>query len=163
MYKRQKQKRLSGFIDASKVAGIKAARSGDRLYLQHLALQTVHGAGVWLTALPTDEDLRLDPPSFRVTLARRLRLAIQPVDTPCPRCGGLMDRFGDHALVCACAGDRARRHNALRNQVHDFAKEAGLGPDKEKGGASCQPPWRTRGPGCGARCASAFGRPSTRT
>jgi hypothetical protein len=129
-----KQKRLSGLIDASKVVGIKAAQSGDRPYLQHLALQTVHGAGAWLTALPTEEDLRLDPPSFRVTLARRLRLAIQPVDTPCPRCGGLMDRYGDHALTCACSGDRTRRHNALRNQVHEFAREAGLGPEKEKGG-----------------------------
>ena len=63
----------------------------------------------------------MDPPSFRITLARRLRLAIQPEDGPCPRCGGLMDWFGDHALTCPCAGDRTRRHNAIRNHVNDVA------------------------------------------
>ena len=45
-----------------------------------------------------------------------------------------MDRFGEHALTCPCAGDRTRRHNALRNVVHNAAQEGGLGPDKEKAG-----------------------------
>ena len=116
------------------MADIKIAQGGSRLYLQHLALQTVHGAGAWLTALPTDEGMRLDPPSFRITLARRLRLAVQGEDCFCPRCGGLMDRYGDHALTCPCAGDRTRRHSALRNHVHDAAKEGGLSPEKEKAG-----------------------------
>ena len=131
---RVKQKKLSVLIDAKSSSDLKLSQSGDRLYLQHLALQTVHGAGVWLTALPSEEDLKLDPPSIRVTLARRLRLPIQPEDGPCSRCGGLMDRFGDHALTCACAGDRTRRHNALRNRVNDAAKEGGLGPENEKAG-----------------------------
>ena len=76
----------------------------------------------------------MDPASFRITIARRLRLAIQPEDGSCPRCGGLMDRFGDHALTCSCAGDRTRRHNALRNLVYGAATEGGLGPEKEKAG-----------------------------
>ena len=107
---------------------------GGRPYLQHLSLNTLHGAGAWISALPTDGDLRLDPPSFRVTVARRLRLPIREEDSFCPRCGGIMDRFGDHALTCPCAGDRTRRHNALRNIVHEAAKEGGLGPVKEKAG-----------------------------
>ena len=45
-----------------------------------------------------------------------------------------MDRFGDHALTCPCAGDRTRRHNALRNHVHDVAKEEDFGLEKETGG-----------------------------
>ena len=82
------QKRLSMLIDAQKVVDIKATQRSSRLYLQHLALQAVHGAGVWLTALPTDGDLRLDPESFRIAVARTMRLAIQPDDGFCPRCGG---------------------------------------------------------------------------
>ena len=127
-------------IDAKTVADIKQKEEGDRAYLQHLALQTTHGAGAWLTALPAEGGLRLDPPSFRVTIARRLRLAVQPEDGVCPRCGGTMDRFGDHALVCACAGDRTRRHNAVRNITHEYAKEGGLGPEKEKAGLLPQSP-----------------------
>ena len=42
--------------------------------------------------------------------------------------------YGDLALTCACAGDRTRRHNAIRNRVHDAAEERGLGPEKEKAG-----------------------------
>jgi hypothetical protein len=129
-----KQKRLSMMIDAKTVADIKQREGGDRAYLQHLALQTIHGAGAWLTALPAEGGLKLDPPSFRVTIARRLRLAVQAEDSACPRCGGTMDRFGDHALVCACSGDRTRRHNAVRNITHEYAKEGGLGPEKEKAG-----------------------------
>jgi hypothetical protein len=49
-----------------------------------------------------------------------------------------MDKFGDHALTCACSGDRTRRHNALRNIVHSAAAEGGLGPEKEK--ANLLPP-----------------------
>ncbi len=45
-----------------------------------------------------------------------------------------MDRFGDHALTCPSAGDRTRRHNAIRNRVHEVSREAGLGPEKEKAG-----------------------------
>ncbi len=74
------------------------------MHLQHLALQTVHGVGAWLLAPPAEADLRLDTPSFRITIARRLRLVIQPVDCVCPRCGSTMDRFGG-----SCAGVRVRR------------------------------------------------------
>ena len=129
-----KQKKLSGLIDAKSSADLVSSQRGDRPYLQHLALQTIYGAGVWLTALPSNEDLRMDPSSFRITLARRLRLKVQPEDGPCSRCGGLMDCFGDHALVCPCAGDRTKRHNCLRNRVHDSAREGGLAPEREKAG-----------------------------
>ncbi len=74
-------------IDEKRSPDIKAAQGGDRPYLQHLALQKVHGAGVWLTALPSDEGLHMDPPSFRITLQRRLRLEVQPE-------GGFCSRFG---------------------------------------------------------------------
>ena len=129
-----KQKRLSMMIDAKVAADIKTAQGGNRVYLQHLALQTVHGAGVGLTALPSEEDLKLDPPSFRITLARRLRLAIQPEDGPCSRCGGLMDRFGDHALTCPCAGGARGGITPSETTCMTWPGKGGLGPEKEKAG-----------------------------
>ena len=45
-----------------------------------------------------------------------------------------MDRYGDHALVCPCGGDRTIRHNAIRNVAYAEAVGAGLQPEKEKAG-----------------------------
>ena len=45
-----------------------------------------------------------------------------------------MDSFGDHALVCACNGDRTIRHNCLRNVVYEEALMGGMSPTKEKAG-----------------------------
>ena len=38
-------------------------------------------------------------------------------ETFCPACDGILDVYGDRALVCPCRGDRVKRHNALRDQV----------------------------------------------
>ena len=45
-----------------------------------------------------------------------------------------MDRFGDHALVCPCGGDRVKRHNRLRSTLAARAEAAGLSPEVEKPG-----------------------------
>ena len=45
-----------------------------------------------------------------------------------------MDRFGDHALVCPCKGDRTVRHNAIRNVAYTEAVEAGFAAEREKAG-----------------------------
>jgi len=71
---------------------------------------------------------------FVVALKRRCRIRVQEEDAPCPACGGTMDSFGDHALVCPCRGDRTIRHNVIRDLVHREAVEAGLGAEKEKPG-----------------------------
>jgi len=55
-------------------------------------------------------------------------------DLECPCCDGVLDRFGDHALVCGCGGDRTRRHNLLRNMVYHAASAANLHPELEKPG-----------------------------
>ena len=49
-------------------------------------------------------------------------------------CDGIMDRFGDHALVCPCGGDRTKGYNHLRNHVYHFAASSGLNPELEKPG-----------------------------
>ena len=45
-----------------------------------------------------------------------------------------MDRFGDHASVCCCGGDRVVRHNAVRDQVYDECRKGSGGVEREKPG-----------------------------
>ena len=97
-------------------------------------LQSLTGAGAWLTAAPVDDARTVDPVLFQTSLQRRLRLRVQDEDSFCPLCGSTMDSFGDHALVCPCHGDRTVRHNALRNAVYEDARKTSLGAEKEKAG-----------------------------
>ena len=71
-------------------------------------------------------------PLFRTMVRLRLRLPVSDSDTPCPLCDGTCDRFGDHARVCPCGGDRVKRHHQLRNILAGRAKTAGLQPEVEK-------------------------------
>ncbi len=61
-------------------------------------------------------------------------------DFECPCCDGVLDRFGDHALVCCGGGDRTRCHNLLRNLVFWAASAANLHPELEKPGLLPQRP-----------------------
>ena len=76
----------------------------------------------------------MDPLLFRDSVLHWLRAPIAEGDALCPLCDGIMDRFGDHALVCPCGGDRTKRHNLIRNQVYHFAASAGFNPELEKPG-----------------------------
>jgi hypothetical protein len=67
-------------------------------------------------------------------LRRWLRIRFSEEDLECPQCGGVLDGFGDHALVCSCGGDRTRRHNLLRNMVFHAAEAANLRPELERPG-----------------------------
>ena len=100
----------------------------------HVQLCALPGAGVWLTAPPTQDGREIDAALFQVALKRRLRVPIFSSDAACPCCGDCLDRSGDHALVCQCNGDRTIRHNAVRNSFFDDAREAGLRPEREKAG-----------------------------
>ena len=80
-------------------------------------------------------------PSLYVGMLRRwLRMPFADEDTECPMCGDVLDSFGDHALVCACGGDRTRRHNLLRSCVFYSASAANLNPELEKPGLLPQRP-----------------------
>ena len=73
-------------------------------------------------------------------LRRWLRIPFAEQDVQCPCGDGVLDRFGDHALVCSCRGDRARRHNLLRNLVYFAASAANLCPELERPGLLPQRP-----------------------
>ena len=130
----KKQKKLSRLIDAELHNKLKQSADADVCFLAHLSLQTLRGAGAWLIAPPTDDDLTFDSTLFQIDLQRRLRLRVQDGDSYCPLCGLTMDSFGDHALVCACNGDRTIRHNCLGNVVYEEAQMGGMSPTKEKEG-----------------------------
>ena len=128
------QKELSSLVDAAKRQLLLQGQQGDVFFRTHVALCSVPGAGAWLTAPPANDGREMDPPLFRVALRRRLRAPVYDTDGHCPSCGQPLDRWGDHALVCACSGDRTIRHNAVRNIVFAESMAGGLRPEKEKGG-----------------------------
>ena len=92
------------------------------------------GAGAWLTAPPAGDGREMDSSLFQVALKRRIRVPVSDADAFCPTCGGCLDRFGDHAVVCCCGGDRTIRHNAIRNVFFQDAAQAGLRPERERQG-----------------------------
>jgi hypothetical protein len=112
----------------------------DAAFLAHMSLCRVPGAGAWLTAPPAEDGREVDAPLFKVALKRRLRAPVYDEDGFCPCCGGVLDRWGDHALVCPCGGDRTIRHNSLRDIVFEEALEGGVRPEREKAGLLPQRP-----------------------
>ena len=128
-----RQQELSRALDRVVVARLAAPAPGREAFRAHLQLLQQEGAGAWLHALPSAAlGLHVVTPLFRTMVRLRLRLPVSDSDTPCPLCDGTCDRFGDHARVCPCGGDRVKRHHQLRNILAGRAKTAGLQPEVEK-------------------------------
>ena len=128
------QKELSGLLDAAACERLLATERHDAAFVAHVALCQIPGAGVWLTANPVEDGREIEASLFQVALKRRLRVPVFAADGFCPCCGQLSDKWGDHTLVCACAGDRTIRHNAVRDVVFEEAVGGGLRPEREKAG-----------------------------
>jgi hypothetical protein len=128
------QKELSGMLDAAAMKQLLEGHAQDAAFRAHVGLCQLPGAGAWLTANPVADGRELDAPLFRVALQRRLRMPILDKDEYCPCCGGVMDTWGDHAIVCPCGGDRTIRHNAVHNVCFEEADGASLRPEREKAG-----------------------------
>ena len=124
------QKSLSRLLDARIEQDL--TNSGNLAFKAHLGLQSLPGAGAWLTAPPSEEILKVDPQLFKIALQRRLRQKVQSIDTFCVMCGSTMDSYGDHAITCQCRGDRTLRHNAVRNVVYLSARDGNMSPEREK-------------------------------
>eukprot|EP00660_Eupelagonema_oceanica_P008066 gene8066-biopygen42227 len=132
----------------------------------HLQLLRQPGAGAWLLAMPSHATGNaIAAPLFLTMLRRRLRMPVFERAFNCPLCAGVMDTFGDHALVCACGGDRTVRHNKLRDLVLRWAHAAGHAAVAEKAGLLPPRPfigaaWENGTAGADARCRPAARRPA---
>jgi hypothetical protein len=134
-----RQQVLSKALDRVVVTQLAAPAAGKEAYRAHFQLLQQPGAGAWLHAVPSPAlGLHVVPPLFRIMVRLRLRLPVADSDLACPLCDGTADRYGDHARLCPCGGDRVKRHNHLRNLLAARAKTAGLQPEVEK--ANLLPP-----------------------
>ena len=114
---------------------------GDACLRAHLELTSARGAGQWLHTVPNKACRKaVDPLQYKTMIQQWLRSPVFDCDFPCPQCEGIVDRFGDHCLVCSGGGDRTRRHNCLRNEVFHLCASAGLAPELEKPGLLCPRP-----------------------
>jgi hypothetical protein len=130
------QRELSQALEEVEAAALLAPSGGlDARARAHLRLVRQPGAGAWLTAMPSFAiGNAIAAPLFVTLLRRRLGMPVFEESFFCPRCAGVMDPFGDHALVCAGGGDRTLRHNALRDIFAHHAQAAGYAAAVEKSG-----------------------------
>ena len=130
-----RQQALSQAIDDHTLSEVKEVKENDIYFQAHINLTTASGAGSWLHAVPS-KALRtnVDPLLYRMMIQRWIRTPIFDADFHCSYCDTIIDRHGDHCLVCACGGDRTKRHNLLRNEVFFFCNSSGLSPELERQG-----------------------------
>ena len=131
-----RQKEVSKRIDTKTFTNIKAEAARSNVAKRaHLELTTAERAGSWLHNRPSRATgSHMDPLLFKESILTWLRMPVFEADGVCPLCDGVLDKYGDHCLVCPCGGDRTRRHNMLRNFVFHYAKSAGLNAELEKPG-----------------------------
>ena len=129
------QKELSKAIDACTLTQLKASKLDDTKYQAHLNHTTTSGAGQWLHTAPSKAlQKHVDAAHFQTMVQRWLRAPIYNETFHCSFCDDTVDIYGDHCLVCACGGDRTKRHNLLRNQVFHTCLAAGLAPELQRPG-----------------------------
>jgi hypothetical protein len=130
------QRLVSGLIDSEALARLQQATTTIR---EKARLNCVgrEGAGDWLTSLPSQAlGLHLRAGEFMFAMKYRLGMAVfrREGECPAPRCMGICDKYGDHAISCAIGGERNSRHNYLRDVVFQSSQQAHLGPLKEPDG-----------------------------
>ena len=129
------QKELSKAIDNCTLKQLIASKMDDTKYQAHLNHTTASGAGQWLHTVPSKASRKhVDAPHYQVMIQRWLRAPIYEETFHCGYCDDIVDVYGDHCLVCACGGDRTKRHNLLRNEVFYTSLAAGLAPELERPG-----------------------------
>ena len=126
-----RQQALSHAIDSQILKTIR--EESHNIYTQaHLNLTTASGAGSWLNSIPSKAlGTHIDPSLYRTTILRWLRVPLFESEFHCTLCDEVVDRFGDHCLVCSVGGDRTKRHNLIRNEVYHQCCSAGLNPELE--------------------------------
>ena len=130
------QRSLSVLVDTEASSRLLQATVDER-ELARLRCVGREGAGDWLTAFPSKAlGLHLRRSEFVAAAKYRLGLPVfeREAECPMPRCPGLSDNMGDHAISCGLGGERIARHNHVRDALFQAAVQAGLGPRKEPDG-----------------------------
>ena len=130
------QRSLSVLVDTETSSRLHQATVDER-ELARLKCLGREGAGDWVTAYPSKAlGLHLRRSEFVAASKYRLGLPVfeQEAECPMPRCPGLSDKMGDHAISCGLGGERIARHNHVRDALFQTAVQAGLGPRKEPDG-----------------------------
>ena len=129
------QRVLSSSVDAGTLSDLTDPQKVKLGFRSHMSLLGLDGAGTWLHAIPSEAlGTKVSPQLFVPMLQRRLRMQVFEKPFHCPLCDGVMDTYADHALTCACGGDRTKRHNLVRNVGVRLATSAGWRPEPEKPG-----------------------------
>lgn len=103
------QQALSRALDAMTFDQLTDESTTSTQRRAHLHLLAAGSAGSWLHALPSENlGLQVEPQLFVAMLQRWLRLPFAALNVLCPMCNGILDKYGDHALVCGCGGDRTK-------------------------------------------------------
>ena len=105
--------------------------AGER-EVARLASVSLPHAGKWLNCPPMPAmGLHLRGEQFITAVKVRLGMQVYADARSCPACNRPSDTLADHSLCCGTGGERARRHDLLRDCLFDMAVEAGLAPVKE--------------------------------
>ncbi len=130
-----RQKELSTALETTALTQQRSAEHSDDRRRAHLDLTSASGAGQWLHTPPcTAFQKDATPLLYKRMIQRWLRAPIFEAEFYCPLCDDVMDVYGDRCLVCACGGDRTKRHHLLRNETFHLCSAAGLAPELEKPG-----------------------------
>ncbi len=130
-----RQKELSTALDNTTLTQQRSAEPSDDRRRAHLDLTSASGAGQWLHTPPcTAFQKDATPLLYKRMIQRWIRAPIFEAEFYCPLCDDVVDVYGDHCLVCACGGDRTKRHHLLRNETFHLCSAAGLAPELEKPG-----------------------------
>ena len=123
------QRFLSEVIHRQTLEGIQMQASARNLARLHeLRAPT---ASAWLTPPPAKAlGLTFEPGEFRALLKYRLGVALLPEPVACPRCGEVMDVYGDHALCCT-RSSFVTRHQFLADALARVAAFSGSHVQRE--------------------------------
>ena len=126
-----KQKSLTAATDeASWVRQLASCSLTSRALLRS---EAEPGARAFLAATPSGPK-RIETALFVTELRQRLGVPDAAADAWCPKCDGVLDALSLHAATCSAGGERALRHNAVRDLLCRWAERAGLCPEKERPG-----------------------------
>ena len=138
------QRELSKKVDETLLDHLLAS-SPDAHKARIRAIGAPH-ASAWLQAQPCKGlGQRMSHSEFVAALRLWLGCQASSMDGWCPKCDQVMDAQGLHSLCCMAGGDAVKVHNALRDQVHSFAHDAGFHAEKEESGLLPDDPRRRPG------------------